>query len=213
MSGPNQQTCRASERPQVVRAACWRMTRTHQFLFAASVFLLSWLGMMAVHEWGHVCGAVMTGGVVERVILHPLVISRTDVSPNPHPAIVVWTGPVLGCVLPLIAWLSIPQRFKVLRGTLQFFAGFCLIANGSYIGIGSFAGIGDCGEMLRTGTPMWAMIAFGITTVPVGLLLWHRLGTVDRLFNEPSPITPRMAYAALTLLLVVVAVELAWSPR
>jgi hypothetical protein len=60
---------------------------------------------MAVHELGHVIGAVISGGVVERVVLHPLTISRTDVSPNPHPGIVVWLGPVIGCLFPLaLAW-------------------------------------------------------------------------------------------------------------
>jgi hypothetical protein len=42
-----------------------------------------------------------TGGTVERVVLHPLSISRTDVSPNPHPVAVVWLGPIVGSVVPL----------------------------------------------------------------------------------------------------------------
>jgi hypothetical protein len=111
--------------------------------------------MMAVHELGHVVGAVVTGGTVERVVLHPLAISRTDVSPNPNPVLVVWAGPLVGVLLPL-ALLVI---FKVGRVSLaylsQFFAGFCLIANGAYIGVGSFARIGDAGDMLRHGSPRW----------------------------------------------------------
>jgi hypothetical protein len=45
---------------------------------------LSWLAMMAIHEFGHVLHALVSGARVERVVLHPLAISRTDVSPNPH---------------------------------------------------------------------------------------------------------------------------------
>ena len=43
--------------------------------------------MMALHELGHVVGAVPTGGSIECVVLHPMSFSRTDVSPNLHPAI------------------------------------------------------------------------------------------------------------------------------
>jgi len=65
------------------------MQRFHQLLFIASLLALSWFAMMAVHEFGHVVSAFASGGAVERVVLHPLTISRTDVSPNPNPSIVV----------------------------------------------------------------------------------------------------------------------------
>jgi len=65
--------------------------------------------MMAVHEFGHVIGALTSGGVVERVVLYPLTISRTDVSPNPNPSIVVWLGPILGCVIPVCVWGAVPS--------------------------------------------------------------------------------------------------------
>jgi hypothetical protein len=51
------------------------MERFHQLLFIVSLVALSWFAMMAVHELGHVVGAVVTGGNVERVVLHPLTIS------------------------------------------------------------------------------------------------------------------------------------------
>lgn len=50
---------------------------------------LCWLAMQAVHELGHFLGAVVSGGRVNQVVLHPLMISRTDVQPNPSPALVV----------------------------------------------------------------------------------------------------------------------------
>ena len=134
------------------------MQRFHQLLFTVSLVALSWFAMLAVHELGHVVGATVTGGSIERVVLHPLTISRTDVSPNPHPAIVVWLGPVLSCVLPLAVFATVPQHLGVLHIVTRFFAGFCLIANGTYISIGTFYRVGDCGEMLHTGTPLWAML-------------------------------------------------------
>lgn len=189
------------------------MQRFHQLLFIACLVALSWFAMMAVHELGHVIGAIVTGGSVQRVVLHPLTISRTDVSPNPHPAIVVWLGPILGCLIPLTAWPAVPRRLTIARGTAVFFAGFCLIANGSYIAIGSFDRVGDCGEMLRTGSPLWALIAFGVVTVGWGLCLWHRLGSPKHFLSDPSVITPRSAYLLLCILLVVVVAGFVFSLR
>lgn len=169
--------------------------------------------MMAIHELGHVIGAILTGGNVKRVVLYPLTISRTDVSPNPHPAIVVWLGPILGCLIPLGLWGIIPRRMTIARRSAQFFAGFCLIANGAYIAIGSFVRVGDSGEMLQTGSPLWALLAFGLVTATLGLFLWHRLGSLKYFLSDPSVITCRTAYLTLCILLFVIVSECMFSPR
>ena len=189
------------------------MLRFHQVLFTVSVLALCWLAMMAVHELGHVIGAVVTGGSVQRIVLLPLTISRTDVQPNPHPAVVVWLGPVVGCLLPLIVMLIVPQRLAALRNVARFFAGFCLIANGAYIAFGSLDQVGDSGEMFRTGTPQWAMLIFGGMTVPLGLYLWHRLGSLGEFIRNPRVVKPSMAYVAFGVLLGAVIAEFALSPK
>jgi hypothetical protein len=187
------------------------MSRFHQLLFSVSILALCWYGMMAVHELGHVFGAVVTGGSVQRIVLHPLTISRTDVAPNPMPGVVVWLGPITGSVSPLaLVWLSRDNR--VLRSIAMFFAGFCLIANGAYISIGSFDRIGDCGEMLRTGTPLWTMFAFGAITAPLGIYIWHRIGSLRDFFREPSAVTPRMAYLAFASFAALLVAEFIFSP-
>ena len=81
------------------------MKRTDQIVLIGAFIGFSWLAMQAVHELGHVLGAVATGGQVTKVVLHPCTISRTDVHPNPHPLLVVWAGPVVGAALPLLAFL------------------------------------------------------------------------------------------------------------
>lgn len=187
------------------------MPRFHNVTFAVALATLSWLLMQAAHELGHVFGAIVTGGHVEQVVLHPIQISRTDVSPNPRPAVVVWFGPILGCLLPLALFFSIPVRYRVFRQTTEFFAGFCLIANGAYISIGSFAGIGDCAEMLRTGTPYWAMYAFGLVTVPAGLYVWHRLGSPKEFLYSDKSITPQLSYFSVTMAAIVLLIAFTFA--
>ncbi len=68
------------------------MNRFHQLMFVVSILVLNWLARMAVHELGHVIGAIGSGGSVSRVVLHPLTISRTDVSPNPGRSIVGYSS-------------------------------------------------------------------------------------------------------------------------
>ena len=151
--------------------------------------------MMAVHELGHVVATYATGGTVIKVDLEPLSISHTEYGELPHPGIVVWSGPIIGSLLPLVV---------VPAGKVgQFFAGFCLVANGAYIGLGSFAGIGDCALMLLTGTPKWGMWIFGLVAFPSGLYLWHRLGSLADFWKWQ--VGSRIAYSAAGLLVVVVA--------
>lgn len=162
------------------------------YRFAGTLELLlglipCWLLFQAVHELGHVLAAQATGGTVRQVVLHPLEISRTDVSPNPMPLAVAWAGPLVGVILP--AAIAITFRrigSSRCRRYATFFAGFCLIANGLYIGVGSFAAIGDAGDLLRHGAPHGALLAFGASSTALGLWLWHRL-------TKKLPLLPRSA--------------------
>ncbi len=77
------------------------MKRTDQFLLIATFVPLCWLLMQAVHELGHIVVALATGGTIEKVVLHPLAISRTDTSGSSHPLLVIWAGPAVGVVVPL----------------------------------------------------------------------------------------------------------------
>jgi len=188
------------------------MQRFHQLVFVTSLLALSWFAMMAVHEFGHVVGALTTGGIVERVVLHPLTISRTDVSPNPQPSIVVWLGPILGCVIPAVVWCLIPKRYSVGRRIALFFAGFCLLANGAYIGIWAIDRVGDCGVMLQHGSPLWTLVLFGALTVSLGFYSWHRLGSVKQFLTDPSLVDPAVGYILLGSLVVLLILEFTVSP-
>lgn len=189
------------------------MHRFHQLLFALSLLGLSWLLMMAVHELGHILGVLATGGSIECVVLHPLAISRTDVFPNPSPGVVVWLGPILGCLIPLALLTATSGRQPLLRGSIQFFAGFCFIANGAYIALGSIEHIGDSGVMLKTGSPHWLLCAFGLLTIPTGFYLWHKLGRLSDFVKSTSLISRSAAYSVFALLVIVVLLEFALSAK
>lgn len=133
-----------------------------------------WLGMMALHELGHVLHGWLSGGRVERILLPWFGFSRTDLSLNPHPLFVALGGALWGACIPLIGF-AIPRK-NVVAKWARFFAGFCLIANGVYLGAGSFDRAGDAGDLLRWGAPLWVLIVSGALAAGLGLLVWHRLG-------------------------------------
>ena len=137
---------------------------------------VSWLAMMAVHELGHVIHAHISGGQVSLVYFHPFEFSRTELSVNPHPQFVAWGGPIWGSVLPLLAYGLICWLRLGCRKLVCFFAGFCLVVNGAYVGVGWIVKAGDAGTLLRHGASPWVMTVAGMVSLGTGLYLWHRLG-------------------------------------
>jgi len=189
------------------------MHRLRQFVLIASLLANCWLGMMAVHELGHVVAGWLSGGRVTKVVLHPLAISRTDVLPNPQPLLVVWAGPIVGVGLPLLIW-SLWRACRLRNEYIaRFFAGFCFVTNGLYIAVGSFEGIGDAGDMLRHGSQPWQLLLFGIITVPLGFALWHRLGKNFGFGKANGLVDERVTLLSLGVLAVGSAAMILLSPR
>jgi len=151
------------------------MTRTQATTWIVLV-VVSWYGMMAVHEAGHCIGALVTGAAVHAVELPLVGFSRTEFSGGSSPLLVVWAGPVLGAILPLLLLALVGRAGRRAKHALLFFVGFCLLANGAYIGLGAFSGAGDCRQMLQYGSPMALLLAFGIASSAAGLCAWHRMG-------------------------------------
>jgi hypothetical protein len=92
---------------------------------------------------------------------------------------------------------------------LRFLAGFCLLANGLYIGVGSFDRVGDCGEMLRHGSESWQMWLFGAATAPVGLWLWDRQGPHFGLGSAKGQVSRGTAYGSLIVCLALLVLGFA----
>ena len=159
-------------------------------LLIVFTILGSWIGMQWVHEAGHVLGALCTGGSIQSIQLPPLNFSQTHIHPNPHPLIASWAGAVFGVIMPLLIWLTAWMASCSWAYLCRFFAGFCLIANGCYLGVGVFFKAGDCHDLLRHGSEPWQLIGFGIISVPMGLAMWHGLGSSFNLGPNREPIHP-----------------------
>jgi hypothetical protein len=182
--------------------------RLEQAILIVSVCALSWLLMTAVHEFGHVVGAWLTGGRVERVVLRPLEISRTDVRPNPRPLFVAWCGPVVGVAAPLVLLITFGRLNRPPRDFVSFFTGACLIANGLYLGLGSFDRVGDAGDLLRHGAGAWQLWLFGAVTVPFGLTLWNGTGPAFGFGAARGRVSRRAALVSTCLAAVIAGMEL-----
>ena len=157
-------------------------------LFLVATAIASWLAMQAIHEAGHVLAAHLTGGRVANVVLHPLTISRTDLAENPHPVIVCWAGPIVGVLGPLLLWL-VARAFRFrFAFVLRFLTGFCLVANGLYIGLGWLLTANDAADLIGLGQPHWRLWLFGAVTVPAGFALWNGQGKNFGLGRDATPI-------------------------
>jgi hypothetical protein len=143
--------------------------------------------MMVAHEAGHVLHARASGGVVDRVHIPLLGFSETFYAANPKPAFVAWGGAVWGTVIPLMLLAILVRASQTLRRPAQFFGGFCLVANGAYLGVGWTVRSGDAADLVKYGTPIPALIAFGGCAFASGMYLWHRLGRAPRNIDPGFP--------------------------
>ncbi len=191
-----------------------RASRAGRWLLVSAYLPLCWLSMQVLHEAGHALAAGLSGGSGIRVVLHPLEISRTDVAINPQLAFVTWCGPIAGIVLPLAGWWSLRRWWRSVAFLGQFFAGFCLVANGAYLGMSFVSAVGDAEVLLRVGMSVWLLVAFGLVTVGPGFWLWNGLGADFGWGPQAKPVSLKIAGTIWLLLVAVVAAELAgYAPR
>jgi hypothetical protein len=167
---------------------------------------------MVTHEFGHVLTAWLTGGSVALMVLHPLQISWTTFSPNPHPQLVAWGGAAGGSLFP-IAFLIIARLLRSPGHYLfQFFAGFCLIANGLYLFVDSFGRGGDGGTLIYNGALQWELLLFGIVAMPLGFWLWDGLGSHFGLGVASGRVSRSAAVTSVGLLAITIVMELLFYP-
>ena len=63
---------------------------------------LAWCVMTFTHEAGHIVGGWLCGGTLVDAKLWPWTLPYSVFNPDPRPLVTLWSGPVLGAVVPLI---------------------------------------------------------------------------------------------------------------
>jgi len=189
------------------------MRPMQRITYSLATVLLAWLLMQAVHEAGHMLAGLCVGDRIERVVLHPLAISRTDLSPGGNPLVTTAAGPIVGAFAPLLVWVGCSVCRWPARAWLRFFAGFCLISNGAYLGIAVVVPVGDAEVLLHHGAPAWLLGLFGVMTIPAGLWLWHGLRKEFGWGAGARTVTNRETASLLIVLVAVIVIECALSSR
>jgi hypothetical protein len=184
-----------------------------RLLNAAALFIVCWYLMMAVHEGGHALATMLLGGTVERIILHPLAISQTVRSGSCSPLADCWAGPLRGAALPLAARLAARRWCPCAAAALRLLAGFCLLANGAYLGLGWIGDSGDAGEILADGGSRWSLILFGLVAVGSGLLLIDGGQRTLGFGAQGRPVTARRAALMVAAVLALTALGVVLGPR
>jgi hypothetical protein len=128
---------------------------------------------MCIHELGHIVSAWFSQGAVEKVVLVPWKFSQTVITGSNNPLMDVWAGPALGVLIPVVIWVSL-KKFKKENFYIGVFTGFCLLANGLYIGVGWIDKVGDTGDILNHNGSVASMVAFGLICSIYGFYIWHK---------------------------------------
>lgn len=170
----------------------------------------AWLGMMLVHEAGHILFAWLTGAAVERVSLPIIGFSQTHLGVNPRPVTVAWGGFVVGTVVPFSIWaVAFWRRWKIEPG-LRLFAAICLLANGAYMASALAQPIGDVEDIILNGGASWPLMVSGTLVLLAGVLLLTWRGIAD-LFRRACRATPGAVALATGALVAVCLISLVIS--
>lgn len=179
---------RAVRHPCYLKGFCSEVSKTvtRQLGIVLLGTIALWYGMMAIHELGHCVAAWLTGGVVEKVHFPLLGFSQTFYHENPHPLAVAWAGAAGSAVFAASLLGASRNMCRPYQQALLYFAGFSLIANGLYLGMGGFDRVGDCAELLNHGAKLWQLVDFGIGATALGVYSWHRMGPIREWFRPLS---------------------------
>lgn len=133
------------------------------FIFAA-LLIASWCVMTFTHECGHVIGGWIGGGNLQHVELRPWRLPYSIFESDPRPLVTLWSGPILGVAIPLVAAVLVRRRW------MWFIAHFCVLANGAYLAAAWLSGdpLLDTPRLLQAGARPVSLIAYCTATILLG---------------------------------------------
>ncbi|PQO44742.1 hypothetical protein [Blastopirellula marina] len=177
-------------------------------VFCFAVIVNCWLWMQIIHELGHVAATYFLGDQVDFVYLVPWDISRTDFHAPQHELPIIWAGPIFGAIVPSLIWLVARLYRSRQEPLFAFFAGFCLIANGAYLGAAIFLPVGDAAEILKLGGAVWQLALFAAVCLPLGFWLWNGRGGYFGLGENAQTVTRPGAAIAVAVLAATLLIEI-----
>src|SRR4051794_22339347 len=136
--------------------------------------------MTFTHEAGHVGGGWASGGTLREAHLLPWELPYSTFEPDPRPLVTLWSGPVLGALVPLA--LAAAARLP----WAWFIAHFCLLANGSYLAVAWATGGSqlDTPKLLARGAHPATIAAYCLLATGIGYVGFRR--QCVRLLSPPD---------------------------
>jgi hypothetical protein len=157
---------------------------TRRVLKFLALLVASWCVMTFTHETGHILAGWFCGGTLRSADLLPWHLPYSIFDPDPKPLVTLWSGPILGVIVPL--GLAILIR----RDWMWFIAFFCMLANGVYIAAAWPAGdrFLDTPQMLEHGAHPVTVAVYCVLTIVAGYVGFRR--SCMRVFAQPKLRTP-----------------------
>ncbi len=130
----------------------------------------SWFVMLFTHEMGHIVGGWCSGGKLVSADLIPWHLPHSLFAPDPYPLVTLWSGPILGVVVPLTVAILIN------RDPIWFVAHFCLLANGLYLAMAWISGDRhlDTPRLLEQGASRISIGLYCLLTIGFGYYGFRR---------------------------------------
>lgn len=132
----------------------------------AALLIASWCVMALTHECGHILGGWAGGGTLQYAELRPWRLPYSIFEPDPRPLVTLWSGPILGVVVPLAAAILVRHPW------MWFVAHFCVLANGVYLAAAWFSGdpLLDTPRLLHAGGRPISIIGYCVATIGFGYI-------------------------------------------
>ena len=162
----------------------------------------SWVVMTVTHELRHVIGGLIGGAKLAAIELRPWHLPYSVLAPDPHPLLTLWSGPVLGCAIPI----AVAGTCR--RPAVWFVAWFCLLANSSYLLLGYLSGDAqlDTTRMLNAGTPPAVIFVAGGVLLAIGYTGFRR-SCLDLLGERSTALSTTGNRMVAMSLLAVLAIQ------
>jgi len=137
--------------------------------------------MTFTHECGHIIGGMTCGATLTDFDLAPWRMPYSLHSPDPHPLVTLWAGPLLGVSVPIAIAALIRKRWA------WFIADFCILANGVYLALAWLSGdhFLDTPRLLSAGAPPGLIVIYCGLTIVLGYV-WFRSDCVHYLASKPK---------------------------